>query len=459
MAPSRRTRPTRVSVDTPRQTRLGFRAVGRAWAGESGGKARKSPVESLRMQATEEDAPASKRARVETPPPLSVVAETDAARADVLEAVEPLAATPQAEKEGKKEERPSTAAAAAHAGPAAPACAETVLYRETQLDQLLAGCECAMRQGESSAYYVYGQPGNGKTMVIRALQARLAAHGSALSVEFQNAMVPEVRAKLNEMRREDLSPDVPTVMIVDEVDQLRADTLEKVYSWTAPSTEAVGTLVVIGIANRIDLPERMIKLKKRNCEPVSVEFRSYNRDELIGILKATPACGLLDHPSIINLVARKVSASKGDVRLAISWASAIAKALAGAPAGTAPMGTAIRVLKDMVGGNALRGMGIHGMLALWTLMSLGEDKEMDQNEFLTHHNARGAEVGLALNEANFIQVCDFLVSKAFLERRSVRRRNLPAVMYRGIFDRCVVRRALRNDANFTAIFGDIGPEQ
>mmetsp|Transcript_21529 Transcript_21529/g.35671 ORF Transcript_21529/g.35671 Transcript_21529/m.35671 type:complete len:362 (-) Transcript_21529:43-1128(-) len=117
--------------------------------------------------------------------------------------------------------------------------------------------------------------------------------------------------------------------IIDEIDQLLCrgqEILYRLFQWTALKGSR---LILIGIANSLDLTERFVPLlESENIRPVVTIFNPYKKDDLVEILKqrlrrATshklaqalniPPMGLFEEAAL-ELCARKVSTSSGDVR-------------------------------------------------------------------------------------------------------------------------------------------------
>lgn len=129
-----------------------------------------------------------------------------------------------------------------------------------------------------------------------------------------------------------------SVVILDEIDSLITrdqDVLYKIFEWASlPASR----LVLIGIANALDLTDRILpRLRAKNCEPQLLNFNPYQVSEISSIIKdrlfsliddpenpfgpaPKPAEGAvppLIQPNAIELCARKVAASMGDLRTAL----------------------------------------------------------------------------------------------------------------------------------------------
>ncbi|CAO3701245.1 unnamed protein product [Rhizopus microsporus] len=122
--------------------------------------------------------------------------------------------------------------------------------------------------------------------------------------------------------------DVLNVVVLDEIDSLKTkeqDVLYKVFEWASlPNSR----LVLIGIANALDLTDRILpRLRAKNCEPQLLNFNPYTVSEISCIIKDR-LYSLVDNPTkdtplplfqpaAIELCSRKVAASMGDLRTAL----------------------------------------------------------------------------------------------------------------------------------------------
>lgn len=125
---------------------------------------------------------------------------------------------------------------------------------------------------------------------------------------------------------------------MDEIDSLITrdqDVLYKIFEWASlPSSR----LVLIGIANALDLTDRILpRLRAKNCEPQLLNFNPYQVSEISNIIKdrlfslvedpenpfgppPKPTEGAIPPlmmPSAIEFCARKVASSMGDLRTAL----------------------------------------------------------------------------------------------------------------------------------------------
>ncbi|KAG0057208.1 AAA ATPase [Gryganskiella cystojenkinii] len=131
------------------------------------------------------------------------------------------------------------------------------------------------------------------------------------------------------------------VAILDEIDQLLTKDQEVLYKLFQWSTSKSSKLTLIGIANALDMTERLLpRLKAKGCEPQLMHFNPYQVKEIQEIIKArlcsldstnevetgssTTSVGLVRPRTVplmdaraIEMCARKVAAGSGDLRKAL----------------------------------------------------------------------------------------------------------------------------------------------
>ncbi|VDP92975.1 unnamed protein product [Echinostoma caproni] len=203
----------------------------------------------------------------------------------------------------------------------------------------------AIEERRSATLYISGAPGTGKTAVVLH-ETHLLEKAFGCRVALINCMqlrsASMIYSHLIQTLRRSNSENSCTafnvksfedtinrlvnrgtlVLILDEVDQLVSqsqDILYRIFNW--PETLKCH-IIVIGIANALDLPERLPKLKSKTHKPAHLTFVPYTRTELADIvtLKLGPPSDLKENsldPLAIQLCARKISASTGDVRTAL----------------------------------------------------------------------------------------------------------------------------------------------
>lgn len=112
-----------------------------------------------------------------------------------------------------------------------------------------------------------------------------------------------------------------TLLVLDEIDQLcsgkNQNVLYHIFEWPSISNSK---LLLIGIANSLDLTDRLLVRLQRKCElkPLVMHFPAYSKTEIVEIFKSRLEESDLFPPVAIQLLAAKVSAVSGDIRRALN---------------------------------------------------------------------------------------------------------------------------------------------
>lgn len=119
------------------------------------------------------------------------------------------------------------------------------------------------------------------------------------------------------------------VVILDEIDHLLTKDQEVLYSIFEWSLVRNSRLILLGIANALDLTDRFLpRLKARNLTPQLLPFHPYTAPQIAAVITnrlrsllpqgtATPGDFVpFMHPAAIQLAARKIATSTGDLRKA-----------------------------------------------------------------------------------------------------------------------------------------------
>lgn len=116
-----------------------------------------------------------------------------------------------------------------------------------------------------------------------------------------------------------------TILILDEVDQLcssgkKQNILYHIFEW--PSI-VKSKLILVGIANSLDLTDRLLVRLQSKCElkPKVMHFTAYTKTQIVEIFKSRlEESGVSDlfPPAAIQLLAAKVSSVSGDIRRALN---------------------------------------------------------------------------------------------------------------------------------------------
>ena len=118
------------------------------------------------------------------------------------------------------------------------------------------------------------------------------------------------------------------IITLDEIDHILTLDLEILYKLFEWSLQKSSCLILVGIANALDLTDRFLpRLKARNLKPQLLPFLPYTASQIITVIterlkslvpadSPNPAYVPFLHPAAIELCSRKVSSQTGDLRKA-----------------------------------------------------------------------------------------------------------------------------------------------
>ncbi|XP_063375788.1 polycomb group protein Psc-like [Cydia fagiglandana] len=195
---------------------------------------------------------------------------------------------------------------------------------------------------ESASLYVSGQPGTGKTATLSCLlnspkikegfkqvyvnctmMKSAASIYSRICKELQlttsgsteKACLAAIEKYLNKKHK-------MILLVLDEIDQLdskRQSVLYTIFEWPAL---AGSRLVLVGVANALDLTERALPRLQARCSlrPRTLHFAPYTKQQIINIF--TKILGDADKtnvfsPVALQMLAAKIAAVSGDMRRAL----------------------------------------------------------------------------------------------------------------------------------------------
>nr|XP_048306722.1 cell division control protein 6 homolog isoform X2 [Myodes glareolus] len=216
--------------------------------------------------------------------------------------------------------------------------------REKEMDVIRAFLKKHICGKKAGSLYLSGAPGTGKTACLsRILQDLKEVEDfetimlNCMSLRSAQAVFPaiareigqekicrpagkDLMRKLEKQLTAEKGPMI--VLVLDEMDQLDSkgqDVLYTLFEWPWLSNSR---LVLIGIANTLDLTDRILpRLEAReNCKPQLLNFPPYTRNQIAAILQErlsqVSRDQVLDNAAI-QFCARKVSAVSGDIRKAL----------------------------------------------------------------------------------------------------------------------------------------------
>ncbi|KAG0152312.1 hypothetical protein CROQUDRAFT_667217 [Cronartium quercuum f. sp. fusiforme G11] len=227
--------------------------------------------------------------------------------------------------------------------------------REEEFAELEAALEDSIDESSGCCMYISGVPGTGKTAtvhsVIHSLQAKVnqgelhkfnffeingmkVTDPSQAFVLFWEFLVQQEqgevvqrkyspREALSNLERHFNSP-CPTretcVLLVDELDQLVTKKQEVIYNFFNWPNQPHSRLIVIAVANKMDLPETELSGKIRSrLGSNRIQFKPYNHTQLMEILntRLNDLTNTIFVKDAIQWISKKISSLTGDVRKAL----------------------------------------------------------------------------------------------------------------------------------------------
>ncbi|KAL2015060.1 hypothetical protein VTK56DRAFT_6420 [Thermocarpiscus australiensis] len=219
--------------------------------------------------------------------------------------------------------------------------------REAEFSLVYSHLEAAITDGVGTCIYISGTPGTGKTATVREVVAHLDAAVRAdelddfIFVEINGMKITDPHQAyallwealkgqrvspaqaLDLLEREFGRPSprrVPCVVLMDELDQLVTKNQGVMYNFFNWPGLRHSRLIVLAVANTMDLPERTLSNKiSSRLGLTRITFPGYNHEQLMRIvqsrLEGVP--GDIVDADAVQFAARKVAAVSGDARRAL----------------------------------------------------------------------------------------------------------------------------------------------
>jgi len=212
--------------------------------------------------------------------------------------------------------------------------------------------EAGIASKSGRCMYISGPPGTGKSALVsevcgdlRATEDVHVSYINCMSVKCSSNIYGKLLGDLTGIDKEDSDSQGLTalkslflskkktsnqvyVVVLDEIDHLLTLDLEILYTLFEWSLSRSSRLVLIGIANALDLTDRFLpRLKARNLKPELLPFIPYTVPQigsvitsklksLISLDTVTPDYVPYVHPAAIQFCSKKVAAQTGDLRKA-----------------------------------------------------------------------------------------------------------------------------------------------
>ncbi|OHE91774.1 ATPase [Colletotrichum orchidophilum] len=204
---------------------------------------------------------------------------------------------------------------------------------------LIGRVDAAITDGSGSCIYIAGTPGTGKTATVREVISRLDDGVRAdelddfIFVEINGMKITDPHQSytllwealkgervsptqaIDLLEREFNNPSprrTPCVVLMDELDQLVTKNQSVMYNFFNWPGLRHSRLIVLAVANTMDLPERTLSNK------ISSRI-GYNHEQLMKIIQSRLECvpGSIVEADAIQFASRKVAAVSGDARRAL----------------------------------------------------------------------------------------------------------------------------------------------
>jgi cell division control protein 6 len=225
-----------------------------------------------------------------------------------------------------------------------------LIGREAEREELSGFVQGCIETTSGGCTYVSGPPGTGKSAMVGEVTETFAP-SDTLQKAYINCMSIKSSKDLCGNLLENLCPDIEIlegdeiealqgmfvtrkktsnvyVVTLDEIDHILTLDLEIMYKLFEWSLQKSSRLILIGIANALDLTDRFLpRLKARNLKPHLLPFLPYNAAQIKTVITTrlkslvpkdspTPDFVPFMHPAAIELCSRKVSSQTGDLRKA-----------------------------------------------------------------------------------------------------------------------------------------------
>lgn len=235
--------------------------------------------------------------------------------------------------------------------------ASVLVGRDTERKELDTFVSERVSSAQGGCIYVSGPPGTGKSAFVTDICKRVTANSSAryaytncMSVKNAADVYTDLLGMLDS--EANIMADDPRkallrvftnpnesrsyVVVLDEIDQLLNLDIGILYSLFEMSFQRGSRMVLVGIANALDLTDRFLpRLKARNLKPTLLPFLPYTAPQIASVLSSrcrsllskdnkvdaafTP---LLLGPAI-TLISKKVASQTGDLRKAFDIAQRV----------------------------------------------------------------------------------------------------------------------------------------
>lgn len=228
-----------------------------------------------------------------------------------------------------------------------------LIGRDQERRELNSFIQCGIHTRSGRCLYVSGPPGTGKSALVAEVCHEIQSDpnvrttyincmGVKCSKDILRKLTEDLTGDTHDIYGNELTllqntflpmnntlPGITYVVTLDEIDHLLALDLEIVYTLFDWSLDRSSRLILIGIANALDLTDRFLpRLKARNLKPELLPFLPYTATQIAAVITTKLKTISLDpalperdylpffHPAAIQFCAKKVASQTGDLRKA-----------------------------------------------------------------------------------------------------------------------------------------------
>ncbi|EAA09435.3 AGAP005176-PA [Anopheles gambiae str. PEST] len=368
--------------------------------------------------------------------------------------------------------------------------------REKEYDELVGFVEGVLSSDGSGSLYISGPPGTGKTATLQRILNHPSFAKKLKPVYINCTSIKSVGSIYKKISEElglkvggttekqyqgaieaHLERKHKTIMLVlDEIDQLSSSKqtiLYSIFEWPARPTTR---LILIGIANALDLTDRLLARLQARCElkPQLIQFLPYTKQQIVAILKASleESNSLSRFPeAALGLLAAKVASTSGDIRRALFIARRLVESAkkedrktgsSGAPT-VVSMGQVMAVLKQVYGasqtlGNDLEeGFPLQQKILICSLMLMlkhGKNKDITVGKLYDVYKAICTKRNIqAVDQTEFISLCTLVETRGIVRLQGKKEPRMHRVCLQ--WDEQEVTSALNDKQLIASILSDV----
>ncbi|XP_044742330.1 cell division control protein 6 homolog [Chrysoperla carnea] len=214
--------------------------------------------------------------------------------------------------------------------------------RDQEIQELSEFLQLHINDNKSGSVYISGPPGTGKTAtlsyILKNYKFERSFHDIYLnctSIKSSSSIFSHIAISLklkvngktekdyvNSLEKHFSTTSTPTLLILDELDQLESRKQSVLYTLFEWPARYVNSVILVGIANALDLTDRVLPRLQAHTSlrPKLMHFAPYKKEQIVEIMKQRlTEANVLDSfaPVAMQMLAGKVAAVSGDARRAL----------------------------------------------------------------------------------------------------------------------------------------------